>query len=114
MPKKKSLIKIPDKVKIGPVNYDILFLDEVKETNGSDLMGLHEYSKARISLSKKHLPNNDVAMVVLMHEILHGIFDAWEINIKQEESVVSKLGSGLCTLLKDNPELVDYIRKVCK
>lgn len=49
----------------------------------------------------------------VLHEILHGIVYVFDIkfkNEKEEEDVVWKMANGLCTVFRDNPELLDWIQ----
>lgn len=50
----------------------------------------------------------------LLHEILHGAYDAWDIDPEwDEERTVSALARALTAILRDNPEVVKWlVRKV--
>lgn len=48
----------------------------------------------------------------LLHEILHGCYDVWEIGGRWgEERTVTALAKGLATVLHDNPKLVAWLMR---
>jgi hypothetical protein len=49
--------------------------------------------------------------MVLMHEVIHAIFDIYKIKGRlNEEAVCENLDAPLAALLVDNPHLVDKVR----
>jgi hypothetical protein len=64
-----------------------------------------------IRIGPGQLANNE--RVVLMHELLHELFDyaiiGQVVNKKDEEFILNNLDSWLVALLRENPELVTYL-----
>ena len=98
----------PKKIKIGYKVYDVVWSKEPILHDGQRVDGLHSFSQDKlfIDASKKGAYAKDV----LMHEILHGIFDIWDIKTTDgEERVVTAISTGLVTVLNDNPQLRKYL-----
>ena len=92
-------------VKIGGINYQIKLADEpiiIEEKGETEHGGLIDYSNATITLHKHVSP--EYLELVLLHEILHGIWEHMGINETNDEleDIISKLANGLYGVLKDN------------
>jgi len=103
----------------------------------------HDYKVQRQKYPKLYAPNGDVTHVlgffsgneqliairsdlnkrpaqeanILLHEVMHGI--GYHTNIfvdipDKEERIVDTFSNGLTMVLRDNPELVDYLKDSCK
>jgi hypothetical protein len=87
----------PEKVKIGWKTYDIRIANEV--LNGGDkLYGKIAYNDLTITLHRNNTPEQ--SMATLIHEILHGIDDMYDLDLK--EQTIRRLGNALYTFLTDN------------
>lgn len=91
-----------DKVKIGWREYEIQYNDIV---DSEDDLGFISHAEGVIRI--KHGP---VEGVTLLHEILHGI-NKYIGGIS--EALIEAISMNLWGVLKDNPELLDYIKKEC-
>lgn len=96
---------IPDKVKIGWREYNIIQDEHRTSDDGGDLYGQIEYEKNQIYLYDKQGEENKI--VTLLHEIIHGIFymsgqTEWRTN----EDLINCLSENLYQVIKDNPELL--------
>lgn len=103
-------IKLPDKIKIGHLNYSLTIEKDLVGSKGESLMGLHSYSTQIISLSDA-LASKEMVMDVLLHEILHGLWTLFNLPTKNEEQVITCLAPAIVMVLKDNPELRKYMCK---
>lgn len=105
--------KLPKKIDVMGVTYDIVVRDLSKETEeevskAADLdsgieysiQGLCEYNEARISLSDK-IKNKDVLFSVLYHEIVHALFFALGMD-SENEHTVQAISQGLLQICKSN------------
>lgn len=97
----------PKTVKVGPVNYTVRSYENLAGDDGKALWGHCNHTSLEVAL------NNGVAKdferVVLMHELLHGIYHLSGLpDSEQEEQVVNSLAPLLVLLLRDNPKLVEY------
>lgn len=92
------------KIYIGPrgVGYDVRFrtLDE------NDL-GIINYKHLQIDVDNTMPPA--MQLRALMHEVAHGIL--WGLAIKNNEGNTSSLGDALLQLIRDNPDLIEHIRR---
>jgi hypothetical protein len=98
-------MKIPKTVKIGGVNYQVELVDDpivIEEYGERPNEGMIDCAAAKIMLyggvSKEYIG------LVLLHEIIHGVFEFMEIDTSEDETeaIVSKLANGLHAVLVDN------------
>jgi predicted SprT family Zn-dependent metalloprotease len=108
---------MPKKVKIGYANYNIIQQKEILEGKGKkreELLGLCYMQESEIKIcksqSKEELANT------LLHEILHAIMWSQGLKLSEstEEKVVTQITNGLCCVIKDNPELISWLKKSLK
>lgn len=99
----------PDKVKIGPCVYSIVYTAEtfVEDTT---VWGQINYRTKIITVALK--PQQETA-TLLLHEIMHGIAATWNIryNKMSDEAVTVALGMNLSVVMQDNPSLFAWIQK---
>lgn len=96
-------MKIPDKIRIGGVEYDIKFVDNLRK--GIELLyGEISYEDSEIRISNSDGKSHEFQCITLMHEILHGIADHANLDIEKAdtEQVVDTLAKGLYAVLQDN------------
>ena len=97
-------MKIVDKVKIGGFIYDV----EQKETSfvgtdGTALDGEHLFAKRKIILGGSGC--KEYRELVLLHEICHGIIEAYVSPDEHDEKFVEQFSKGLYQVIIDNPEI---------
>jgi len=92
-------MNIPEKIKIGSLNYTVEVTEHIK--CGQDTYGEIFTNDLEIRLRPVALERQKFALV---HEILHGILDNLG-YVNQEEEYVHKLGAALYQLIVDNPDL---------
>jgi len=104
--------KLPTKVKIIDVIYDIVYFDKPSEV---DVLGRESYwgcidfwtKTIRVYRTEKF--SDMEVMNTILHEIIHGI--CYKLQIDQidkhadKEKIVHLLATGLNAVLNDNPEL---------
>lgn len=108
--------KLPRKVTIGNVSYQIKVVDELKNDDGSPIWGWWRPVYCSIELNKD-ITGTDNEPEVLLHEILHAIVDCCDLfhrerPLPKEEVVVSSIAKGLAAVLKNNKQLRDYIASI--
>jgi hypothetical protein len=102
----------PTEVKVGALTYTIEALPE-DIARDADLYGdvVDRYCKIRIDFSL----DRHVVADTLIHEIMHVIWDAYEISHKdKEERIVRPLATGFAAVLHDNPKLARWILRALK
>jgi hypothetical protein len=98
-------MKIPKKVRIGGVDYEVKY--EERLNDGSQLAYGHiDFDTMFIRLAPK-LQTQQGEHITLLHEIMHGIVHDRGINFKEydEETIVNQLAKGFYQMLKDNPDI---------
>lgn len=93
-------------VVIGPIEYDVTEEERILNDQNQDLIGQIFYEKGTIKILKDI--KEDVKRAVLLHEIIHGIFDGAGMR-DHDEQVVDMLSHGLVMVLMDNPELAMFL-----
>ena len=96
----------PMKVKIGAIDFDVLFLPLNEE-----IFGDFSYINSRIRI-EKNLKGPSL-VDTLLHEIGHGIFAVYQLkgNKDSEERTVSVMATGYTQVLRDNEWLLPWIKK---
>jgi len=91
----------PDKVKIGPFDYDVKWFSR-EEENRNGRYGYTDSNEFEIGVSDR-LPAKKKADT-FMHEIIHALADIMHLDDKiGEEEIASKFGVALTTFARDNP-----------
>ena len=97
---------IPKKIKVGPYDYKIV------------VEGLHWYEqhgkygdchddKRQISIVEM---DDHTTIDTLLHEVLHACYLVMDIKDKDtEETTVTRLGTALTMVFRDNPKLVELL-----
>ena len=103
------MTEMPNKVKIGPHDYDIEVIDkdlaDALNVNGRLLV-----DKKKIQLCP--LLESSLLAEVIVHEIMHIIYKNYSIQDgDDEERVVSSFGLGVTEVIKRNPTLFEFIKE---
>ena len=97
-------VRIPDAVRIGGVDYSIIHVPNLRD--GSRLLyGEISDQDCEIHLSATDGMGHERKCITLIHEILHGIANHAELEIADEERVITVLARGVYQVLKDNPAM---------
>jgi hypothetical protein len=95
-------MKIPEKVKIGGITYDVIAVNKPDKTD-KNIDGNIVYSSGIINISNGFDECEDYKKEVLIHEITHGILNF--LNIDKDEDFVEKFSKSLYMVIVDNPDL---------
>lgn len=81
-----------------------------READREDADGIYYPSKDAIYIRANRAPAEQVR--ILIHEVLHVIYDTWGIgdDALEEEAVCGRLDLGLVNVLQNNPHLLDILR----
>jgi hypothetical protein len=95
---------IPEKVKIGCYDYDIVMTNEIILVDNHGCIGEIDYRQRQIKISTREERSGQNHEQTLWHEIVHGIvehrnLDPTKVNL---ETTVDELATGLYGLCKDN------------
>ena len=107
-------MKLPKKIRIGCFDYDVRFVDDLRDLQNNRLWGNHVPAEQKINIDKS-IPSEQRVVVVLWHEILHALFDHFDIQENaKEEYLVDTLSQGITMVLKDNPTFRKYVLESLK
>lgn len=110
----REVCKPPACVLIGHAYFNIQFDPHLNED--SEAVGLTGPETQRILIDPKLGP--DVERETVLHECLHGIYFQAGLRLEQwsrdkiEEKIIWSMAPRILELLKDNPELTEYLLKV--
>jgi len=108
--RRRMTIKIPDKIKILHKVYDIVERTSLTEQYQKDNYGQHDGINLRIEYMAHTLGSETVDTI--LHELFHAIYKLFGLDTKSsEEEVVTRMATGLTTLMKDNPEFFKVLLK---
>lgn len=103
--------KPPKKIKIGPYDYAVVILDK-SEARGNYGAFVSEDQEIRLrdSFRSPHMMAD-----TLLHEVLHGVWFVHGIVARDgEERIIGQMATGLTQVLRDNPDLVAFLRDSLK
>lgn len=91
--------------------YDLVERDDPQEVLSVGNYGNHFPVEGKIDYVR--LKQGGETADTIIHEILHALWDKMFVGKgDDEEAIVSKLGTGLTTVMKDNPELFKALQKL--
>ena len=97
-------MKIPDKIKIGGIEYKIEFIDEIKDNiHTSEYIGRVLFREQKIKILNSYPIEKKFR--VMLHEIIHVLDEDYKMEINEEN--LCRLEAGLYQVLKDNDLLKD-------
>ena len=102
-----------DKVRIDALTYKVSETKEPILIDNKECRGKIEYDSAEIVISdREETCSNDRKTAVLMHEIVHGIIYERGLmsQIQDHELVCDEFASAFIGLVRDNPQLIDFIK----
>jgi hypothetical protein len=97
---------IPNQIKIGGQVYAVNVVDNCNAEN-RNCDGQIIYSKDTIEIRSDM--KGDYLKYVLLHEVFHGIYE--HCGFEQNENEVDRLTRALHMVMKDNPQLIDFIKE---
>ncbi len=93
-------MKVPSKVKIGGLTYDVIETDNI--TLGLEYNAEILYSSLKINLRPMA---EQQKQRTFLHEVIHGIFDNLGYTGGNDEKHVDELAGALYALIIDNPDM---------
>lgn len=113
MAKSTKLIELPQVIETGVEPLKVDWVPSLTHGNGPSYARFSS-SLGVIQMSRELHKNDVTVMNTLIHELIHSIFYNYHLPSEHEEQIVSCVTNGLCTILRLNPDLVNYIQKVSK
>lgn len=94
-------MKIPESVRIGGVEYEIVYTENLND-GVCVAYGHIDFDNCAIELSDTHGTAHEKRCMTLWHEILHGIREHNGMLIDNEEAIVEMFARGIYQVLQDN------------
>lgn len=99
-------MRIPDKVRIGSMDYKVERTDDVILVDHKECYGNIDFNKKVIRI-QSNVQDSQGEKETLLHEILHGI--VYERNFSydknDDETITEELARGLHQVIRDNPNI---------
>lgn len=100
--------KLPGTIKVGPHVYRIV-ADQNRELEADDSAGRTSPAVGEIQIRSDHKSHTYIADT-LLHEVLHAVIH----NVSgapsgEEEQFVERMSTGLLGVLRDNPDLIEFL-----
>lgn len=92
-------MRVPKKVVVGAFTYPIKFVDDLRGSDGQQLWG-HISFIAPQEISIKRSGSEERIAVTLLHEIMHGIEEATDLDL--DESAITLLSTHLLATIRRN------------
>jgi hypothetical protein len=104
-----TLDDLPKSIRVGPHEYKF---GKLSARDAEDNYGQHDPDNQVIELLSDGYASGSRAVEIIIHELLHAIFDVGKIDPKgEEEPIVYMMGILLTQVIRDNPELMVWIQK---
>lgn len=92
------------KAKVGIYPYVLAYEDRVDDSTGKAVDGICDTTSNHIKIDATLPPVR--RREVLLHELMHGVCDALNIQLRDEEKFVDPMARGIIMLCQDNPRLM--------
>ena len=113
MGKARQTISIPNKIKVGSTDIFVRLYDNL--VNIANDEGSYDETKQTILIDKEIAErNNSYSVLVVMHEVSHVVYNQHLLKEATEEVVVNAFSHSFTGILKENPQLLDWINKCLK
>ncbi|SHH47999.1 hypothetical protein [Bradyrhizobium erythrophlei] len=112
-----TLLKaLPRRIKVGAYDWRVILNEEEADI---EKCGEADFEHHVVNLWPSHLNSPDHAVGIVIHELLHVIFDNADLEGNHtspdpEEEIVIGFEQGLVALYRDNPRLLTWIKKGLK
>ena len=97
-------MNIPQKVRIGSVDYDVQLTEENLVCKNQESYGWIDYNYHLIKINEA-LQDKQGLEQTFLHEMLHGIIRERNLNVENEELIVEEIALGLHQVIRDNPKI---------
>lgn len=94
-------MNIPDYVRISGIEYKVKYVPNLND--GCKLCYGHiDFDRCEIQISKTIEFDEQKQIVTLLHEVIHGIIEEYNVDMSDEESAVKGISKGLFQVIRDN------------
>jgi hypothetical protein len=105
-------VELPAEIKVGGLVFTVEVVRDLKSADKA-CHGTMDWNRQRICLDAE-MPSKEFVANIVIHELMHALWQYYDLPTKYEETSVFRLSNGLSAVLKDNPELFNYILKAYK
>ena len=96
-------------IRIGPIDFKYVESELIVSNDAKQLDGKITYNKQQIEVASPY--PEQYRRLVLWHEIVHGILNLAGRDC-DDEGLIDALAGGIVQVLRDNPQLREFIEQV--
>jgi hypothetical protein len=97
-------VEIPNKVRIGSVDYEVTVEDKTIVLDAVQCKGKIDYEYHKINIDSS-IQDKQSQEITFLHEVLHGIIRDRNLEVENEELVVEEISRGLHQVIRDNTHI---------
>lgn len=99
-------MNIPEKVRIGSMDYIVKLTDETIVLNSRECKGMIDYEFHEIKINNQ-VQDKQSQEQTFLHELIHGIIRERNLDLQNsdEEIITDEIAVGLHQVIRDNPEI---------
>lgn len=101
---------LPTDIIVGQHTYTVKEKD-MEWADHAEEYGHCDHANLSIAVVKASLPNSQVINTVV-HELLHAVWNDYDLPREHEEHIVTCMANGLCQVFRDNKELLKLLGKL--
>ncbi|WP_023976321.1 hypothetical protein [Clostridium beijerinckii] len=105
-------MNIPDKVRIGSIDYEVIIEDNTIVLDAVQCKGKINFEFHKIIIDSS-IQDKQGQEQTFLHELVHGIVEERSLDLKQddEETIIDGIAIGLHQVIRDNPDIfLNYIK----
>lgn len=98
------MINIPSKVRIGSIDYNVDFTQNMYTDEGLKLLGQIDFDKSSIALDDT-VQGPQSLEITFLHELIHGMLYSVNSEHTHNEILIDELSKALHQVIKDNIDI---------
>lgn len=107
-------MNIVKNLRIGSVDYDVIYTDENIVLNSRECKGMIDYEFHQVKINNK-IQDLQGQEQTFLHELVHGIVRERNLDLvnSDEETIVDEIAIGLHQVIRDNPDIFKSNELMC-
>ena len=95
-------------IRVGPFDISI---NQLEGEDRDRCLGMFSETRQSI-LMRESYPNSQQEAETLLHELLHAVYATYGVRAKDpEERTISQMSIGMASVIRDNPDLIEWLKE---